>query len=517
MFKIKESLSEDEVNKGLRNVIVDGLTTQAMVVLTSGVFLIAFGVKLGASNLVIGILASIPPLSQLIQIPATLLVEKYRKRRLISVVTAAASRLFLLLIAAIPFLFSNKKTGLIILFAGLVLHTTLAALSLCSWNSWMRDLVPQDRLSSVFSKRLAWGTGVGIVLFLLSSMFIDYWKKIHPEQELYGFSFLFILAFIVGMIGVLFLGKVPEPAMVQLTEKPKLFKLLLKPLKNTNFKNLIVFLGSWSFSVNLAAPFFAVYLLKRLNYDMSFIITLTVLGQIMSTVSLAGWGKFADRFSNKTVLKISTLMFYICILGWTFTTMPDKYWGTMPLLIILHIFMGLAIAGVTLAAGNIALKLAPREEATAYLATNIVINSIVAGLAPIIGGQFADFFSKRELSWTLKWISPTEEVALKTLDFQGWDFFFFISFLIGLYSLHRLSLVREVGEVPEKIVIREFLTSVRGNMRNLSTVGGIRQMIQISLTTFNQKRRIKKENNLRKKAEKKAVKAEKKNLPGNKE
>jgi len=32
----------------------------------------------------------------------------------------------------------------------------------------------------------------------------------------------------------------------------------------------------------------------------------------------------------------------------------------------------------------------------AYLATNTIANSIAAGIAPILGGKFADFFAGRE-------------------------------------------------------------------------------------------------------------------------
>ena len=49
-----------------------------MLTITGGVFLVTFALKMVASNLVIGLLAAIPPLAQLIQIPSVYLVEKYR-------------------------------------------------------------------------------------------------------------------------------------------------------------------------------------------------------------------------------------------------------------------------------------------------------------------------------------------------------------------------------------------------------------------------------------------------------
>jgi len=132
---------------------------------------------------------------------------------------------------------------------------------------------------------------------------------------------------------------------------------------------------------------------------------------------------------------------------------------------------------VSLASGNISLKLAPQGQATAYLATNTIINSVAAGIAPILGGKFADFFAGRELAWTLKYTSPTGQFSLPTLNLQQWDFFFALAFIIGLYSLHRLAMVKEIGEVEEKVVVSELFAEVKGQVRTLSSIEGVRQMV----------------------------------------
>lgn len=72
------SLTEEEIQTGLKNVLRDGLATRAMITLTEGVFLVGFALKLEAPLFVIGLLAAIPPLAQLIQIPSIFLIEKYQ-------------------------------------------------------------------------------------------------------------------------------------------------------------------------------------------------------------------------------------------------------------------------------------------------------------------------------------------------------------------------------------------------------------------------------------------------------
>jgi MFS family permease len=475
-FSIKDTLSEAEIQSGLRAVIRDGLASQVMVTFTGGAFLVAYALKLGASNVTIGLLAAIPPLAQLIQIPSIFLVERIRKRRLISMFGSASSRIFWLLIALSPLMFP-LEAGLTFLIIAILLSGAFGAVSNSSWNSWMRDLVPQDRLGSFYSKRMSMAIGLSIPLGLGAGLYIDYWKKLYPNYEIYGYSILFFLGFLAGMLGVYFISRIPEPEMAPVKEKLHFFRMILQPFRDANFKSLIMFLGSWNFAVNLAAPFFTVYMLKRLQMDMSFVIALMLLSQIMNLAFLRIWGKFTDRFSNKSVLGVSGPLFIVCILAWTFTTLPEKYILTIPLLLAIHIFMGISTAGVTLASGNIGLKLAPKGQATAFLATNSVVNSLAAGIAPILGGKFADFFAGRELSWTLKWTSPERELLLPTLNLQQWDFFFFFAFLIGLYSMHRLAMVKEVGEVEEKIVVQELISEVRRRMLDVSTVGGLRQMV----------------------------------------
>ena len=483
-FTVKEELTEEEVQSGLRTIIKDGITSQAMVTVTSGAFLVAFALKLGASNLVIGLLAAIPPLMQLLQIPAIYLVEKIRIRRAISVYSSVISRTLWLVIASIPFVLP-PQAAIIVLIVALAVQSAFSAVSACSWNSWMRDIVPQDQMGLFYSKRMRLSITFGILLSIAGGVYIDVLKRQSPKIELYGYSLLFAIGFLVGMLGVYFMSKIPEPRMAEV-KRINLLSLFQRPFKDDNYRRLILFLSSWNFSVNLAAPFFTVYMLKTLNMSMAFIISLTVLSQIMNVLFLRICGKCSDRFSNKSVLGVCGPLFMACIIGWTFTTLPEKYAGTIPLLILLHLFMGISLAGVALSTGNIALKLAPKEDATAYLATNSLVTSLAAAAGPILGGIFADFFANRQLSMTVNWSSPAKEVSYTALNFQHWDFFFALAFLIGLYSLHRLTRVREIGEVEEEIVIQEIISQFRRPMRSISSVEGLWQLVSFPFSRLMQ-------------------------------
>jgi hypothetical protein len=73
--------AEREDRRVLRLVLFDALASEAMGTFTTGVFLVGFAVALGADNFAIGMLAAVPFFAQLLQIPAVLLVERWRVRR----------------------------------------------------------------------------------------------------------------------------------------------------------------------------------------------------------------------------------------------------------------------------------------------------------------------------------------------------------------------------------------------------------------------------------------------------
>lgn len=464
-FKTDSEITPENLKRGMRLVIADGVTSQILVTLSTGTFVIAYAISLGASNFMIGILSAIPAFAGLVQILGIYVVEKVRNRRAIVVWSILVSRLLFIPLILLPFFFPHDL-GLIILFSVVFISTVFGSLAGCAWNSWMRDLIPPNMLGNFFSRRLAIATLFGMLMSYVGATIVDVFHEEFPGNDAAPYAILFAIAMIAGLIGVFFLSRTPETTMPEPEGKIHIFSLLTEPFKDENFRSMLIFLGSWNFAVSLALPFFTVYMLTRLHFNLTFIITLSLITQLLNILFFQIWGKFADRFSNKAVFNICGPLFIFAILGWTFTTLPNPYFLTLPLIILLHIVMGIASAGIAVASGNMSLKLAPKGKATSYLATNSLVNSLAAGIGPLIGGKFADFFAVRQLSWVLTYTTPSGKFPLPTLDLEGWDFFFALSFLIGLYSLHRLSVVREEGAEADSKATREFLSEFKNHMRD---------------------------------------------------
>ena len=70
-------------------------------------------------------------------------------------------------------------------------------------------------------------------------------------------------------------------------------------------------------------------------------------------------------------------------------------------------------------------------------------------------------------------------MTLYPLELSGWDFYFLIAGLFGLYAIHRLALVREEGEIEARHMLQEVLDQTRRSVRALSTVAGFRAATEL--------------------------------------
>jgi MFS family permease len=474
-------------SRTLRLVLYDSIASEAMNTVTTGVFLAGFAVVLGASNFAIGVLASIPFFVQLLQLPAVALVERIRSRRAVSVWASGSGRMFLLAAALVPLVL--PAIAIPALIALIAVHQALAAVSGCAWNSWMRDLVPEERRGRFFGRRIAANTAVAAVVALMGGGLLDLWKAYLPSVTSAGYSILFSIGALIGLVGVCLLAITPEPPMTSRRQTLHLVERLSIPLRDRNFRNLLRFMSSWNFATNLAAPFFAVYMLKSLGYPITVVIVLSTVSQIANVAALALWGPLIDRFNNKAVLDASAPIFLGCVLAWTFTGLSSLSPITPYLIILLHVLMGFSTAGVALASSNLAMKLAPREEATSYLAVISVVPAISAALAPMLGGLTADFFGSHQLTLSLTWASEAKELTMRVLDFHDWTFFFIIAFFVGLFSLHRLSRVEEAAGFSDRLLARDLLLEARRSIHSLSSAAGLARMARIPGYLFTRMRR----------------------------
>jgi len=457
-----EKISPNQLNKGLSYVIADGLSAEAMVVFTSGTFLTAMAIHMGATNFQLGLLAALPTFTTIFQLASIWLVQRFNNRKVITSVFNLLARLPLLAIGIMPLLFTGSTTIQVLLVLLFFQHI-FGDIAGASWNSWMKDLIPGERLGSFFSKRSRMAQTLNVTLSLATALCIDYVKTHYPAHEITAYTTLFLAGGVLGMFSVFLLLRTPEPQPTVI--EGKVFGLFGKSLKNKNFRNLLAFNSLWAFALNLATPFFAVFMLKTIGLPLSYVIGLAIISQLSSIAFLKLWGNYSDRFSNKTIINICAPLYITCILAFAFTAMPSSKPATLAMLLVIHVVSGLSTAGINLALSNIGIKLAPKNEAIVYISAKNMFVAFFSTIAPMIGGLLADFFADHQLQWNVQLTSANGTSSIKMLNLQGWNYFFIIGGLLALASMRLLGKVKEDGETHKDKVRMHMRAALRNKLR----------------------------------------------------
>ena len=470
------TLTPQETRRSQRLMMWGAVTGGAMFSLGSGGFMAAYALALGANNLQVGILAALPPVSQIVQLPAILAVEGFRKRKAIGLPAWFLGQLAWLPIAAVPFVLDTPGS---LAISAVIVLLALRGLFNPVWvtaqNSWMRDLIPPELLGRFFSRRLGTMTAVVVLVGLAGSFFVQWWQDFAPpDQAIYAYSFLILGGWITfGIIGPVLVGFSKEPLMPSVPESNRsAWAILWEPLRDADFRRLFRFLFLWNFAMNLAVPFFAVYMLTRLDFSLPMVIGFTMLSQVTNVLFIRVWGAMADRFGSKTVLSLSASLFILVIIGWVFTTNPERHQLTIPLVTVLHVFAGVATAGVQLTVQTIALKTAPTGSATPYVGIAGIGTGLGAGIGPIVGGALADFFGNHLFRIDLSWTSSGGALELSALTLTGIDFLFVLSFCLGIVTLNLLAQLREEGAADREVAMRDLIGGMDPVLRAVSSVPG---------------------------------------------
>ncbi|MBE1526919.1 MFS family permease [Sphingopyxis sp. OAS728] len=476
MLAPQAKISEDDLETGLRRLVVEALFSNTTAALTTGVVLTAFALHLGANNATIGLLAAIPFLTQLAQVPAIALVSRLRQRKRIAVFSSIFGRTMLGVMALAPF---AGALGLPIMVAATFVLCALGAVGGCAWNSWLRDLAPEERMGRIFARRTFFATLTTLIAGVAAAAALELTPAGGAARD-WSFAALYATGCAAGLASAWIVARIPEPQMPRPAERSlHLLEQLRMPFRDRNFARLIAFLGTWQFAINFATPFFTVYLVRQLGYDMTVVMGLSIASQLANAFALRGWGALADRFANKSVLLVAAPAYIACIVAMAGASQFEDDAFRLVWLGALHILMGGAVAGVTLATANIALKLSPRGEAASYLAASAVVTAVAAGSAPILGGALADFFAARQLELVGRWTNPDGVFTYLSVRLGSWDFYFLLSALLGLYALHRLGHVEETGEASREEVLRQLVKETRGSIHNFSTVTGLKALTDL--------------------------------------
>lgn len=372
---------------GIRASLWENAMSNAQLVLSGGAYLTAFALLMGAQPIHIGLIASLPPLSNLLQVVGSYIVQKTGQRKRLTIICSFWSRLVWALIIALPWVvFRWQVNGLGFLITFLAISNLLAALGGAAWLSWLTDMVP-PRLRGRFLSRRSIIAGVtGMAVSLSAGFFLDIWNVTYhdPFRQALGIIVLFSVGFLAGMWSQIWLKRMPEEPMAP-QETVDFAGSLRRPLVDGDFRALLVFNAVWTLGVGVASPFFAVYMIQYLALPFSMIAALQVVSSISNILSLRLWGRVTDELGAKPFLRICCMVAGLLPLLWL-SAQPSTTFILWPL----HVLMGMAWSGIGVCSFALLMNVSPAEANASYYAVFASVAGITGAMAPFLGGLLAE-------------------------------------------------------------------------------------------------------------------------------
>jgi MFS family permease len=376
-----------QVRHNLHWFFYDGLFASASdnIIIT---YLTFYILALGATSAQIGYLSSLSGIiSALMLLPGAFLVERLGHRKEITVLFGGSiARSMLLFVALLPLAFSGNALVWVAIALVLV-RDAFGNLSYPAWMSMIGDMVPISGRGRYFASRNFVMGVAGMATTLLVGAIIS-----RMAQPL-GYQLALILAFVIGLISTYSFarlrepfpetaGKALRPAVIQ---RFSLRAYLSDIWQYKLFVRLCVTAILWNFSLNIAGPFFNVYMARELHVGPALIAINSTVSTVASMLAQLFAGRLADRWGPRRLQLITGLIIPILPFAWVFIT---QAWQIIPVNML-----GGALWGIYgLASFNLLLDLTPEAQRARYSALYqvIVTMSLAAGAA--FGGQLITHF-----------------------------------------------------------------------------------------------------------------------------
>jgi MFS family permease len=229
-------------------------------------------------------------------------------------------------------------------------------------------------LAGIISALVAWIAGS----FLVGST---------PDAE--GYSWTFVLAFVLTSIGMLCLIPVVEPTPPTLRPKQPLrerMRDLPRLLRDDRPFTRYVVARSIATMGRMAMPFYILYEGSRGGLDGTTLGVLTIAFTLAGTGSNLLWGALSDRHGFRLTFLLSIVLWVISTLA---LFIPG---GGLGLAVVVFVGIGAAVQGFQNASMNLTLEFGLREDLPLRIAIANTASEAAGTVGPLLGGLLATAF-----------------------------------------------------------------------------------------------------------------------------
>jgi MFS family permease len=350
--------------------------------------------QLGASATILGIVAALPHLFTLLQMPASSYVDRYGYRTF--VLSGWSIRtIFLFGVALIPLLPASvtAESRMALLLLALVLFNISRGLSMCGWLPWITQWIPESVRGAYLAREQFLCTFATVAVMLLAAALLG------PSAGPSAYALLFLVSAIGGVASLFFLRRIPDvpaPPEARNTRRPPWLAILRHP----PFRQLLTY-DVFILAACAGAGVFWIPLLRDYHAATDrFILGMLILSSLLTAGWLLLFSRMIDRVGSRPLLALSGMSHAIHFASWSALSA-----GVIPLnvltVFVLQGTAALAWSLYSVARLRLLMAIVPQAGRSHFLALFTSITALISGILPIAWGVLLDAL---EL-WRVRWFA----------------------------------------------------------------------------------------------------------------
>ncbi|MCJ8014197.1 MFS transporter [Paenibacillus sp. KQZ6P-2] len=366
--------AESAVRKGLRVSLMEGIPANILANLLGGPLQTIYLTYLGFTAFQIGIVLAIPPIALLIQIVVAIAMQKRQNRRYYMTLLGVSHRVLWVGTGMIPLIFKQDAWVPVYIVVWLLSFLSAQACGVI-FASIMADFVPPKIRGKYFGIRNMVHWAVVCITLLLGGQIME-WL---PGAQ--GFAVLFGISALCIIWNGWHLAHYPNPPF-QTSMNGSSFRMLLRPFSDRRFIAATLFISCFILVQNVVIPLFSYVMLEIMNLGTSTVTLIVMLQNLVMMVSYYYWGILNSKYATNTLLLWTFPLISISCAMW----LGMSVLSLLPVLILVHIFLGFALAGYNLLAFNFLIGDSPKSERPMYISVFSAFTGIAGFIGPMLGG-----------------------------------------------------------------------------------------------------------------------------------
>jgi MFS family permease len=366
------------VRKNLRRLIISGILnniSDAVVNTYQAVYLVA----LGASRAEIGLMSSLSNITMPIaMLPGGRLATRRGRYKPLVILPSLLGRMLLLGLIIVPNTKLNLRVLVYLSIAFAVARTFVLNFVMPAHTALLGKLVPIRWRGRYFSARNIFMGGAAFLILLGVGQLIDLLGNPLGYQVALGIA---VLAALGSAFALLNLGE--DAVKTSPESRASTADFLKRVREQQDFLRACGISTLWSFGVNIASPFFFVFLADQIETSSG---TLGVISAVSTLASLPAqrlFGRWLDRKGTAWVKRLTGLLIPLVPGLWGFIRQP---WQAIPL----QIFSGFVWAGYNLSSFNFLLEITPEDTRPRFVALQQSLAGLGMAAGAGLGGWIAE-------------------------------------------------------------------------------------------------------------------------------